>query len=53
MQQHSSKYFARRSLPNYPTPALGIESLGQSSFFSEHGHVTYQVKDRITNAATW
>ena len=33
MQQHGSKYFARRSLPNYPTPTLGIESLGQSSFF--------------------
>ena len=40
----------------YPTtlpPTLGIASLGQSSICSENGHVTYQIKDRITNAATW
>ena len=39
--------------PTTPHPTLGIESLGQSSICSEHGHVTYQIKDRITNAATW
>ena len=39
--------------PTTPPLTLGIESLDQSSTFSEHGHVTYQIKDRITNAATW
>ena len=43
MQQHGSKYFARRPLP-YPQP-WGLESLGQRSTFSEHGHVIYQIKD--------
>ena len=43
MQQHGSKYFARRALPS-PTP-LTIGSKGQNSTFSEHGHVVYQIKD--------
>ena len=38
MQQHDSKYFARR----HPHPGEG--SLGQKSTFSENGHVSYQIK---------
>ena len=38
MQQHGSKYFAHR-------PALGMGSIGQTSNFSEHCHVTYQNKE--------
>ena len=39
MQQHGSKYFARR----FPIPpTLGMGSVG---FFSEHGHVAYQIKE--------
>ena len=39
MQQHDSKYFARRSLPPYyPTPLQKVKN------FLEHGHVTYQIK---------
>ena len=48
MQEHSSKYFARRPLP-YPNP-LTPGSIGQYSTFSENGHVAYQNKE-ITNAA--
>ena len=40
MQHHGSKYFARRP----PSPDPGVESKGQNSFFSKHGHVTYQIK---------
>ena len=40
MQQHGSKYFARRPLPD---PAVG--SIGQKSTFSEQGHVAYQIKE--------
>ena len=42
MQQHGSKYFARR--PPIP-PTLGMGSVGQNSTFSEHGHVAYQIKE--------
>ena len=38
MQQHCSKYFARR-----PT-ALGVGLIGQNLTFSENGHVAYQIK---------
>ena len=41
MQQHGSKYFACRS----PSPTLGMGSVRQNSTFSEHGHVTYQIKE--------
>ena len=37
MQQHGSKYFARRS----PLPPMG--SVGQNYTLSEHGHVTYEI----------
>ena len=37
MQQHDSKY-----LP--PSPTLVMGSIGQTSTFSEHGHVAYQIK---------
>ena len=37
MQQHGSKYIARRS-PH------GMESKGQNLTFSEHDHVAYQIK---------
>ena len=31
--------------PSYPnTPTLGMWSVGQISFFSEHGHVAYQLQ---------
>ena len=40
MQQHGSKYFARR----HPE-TLGMGSVGQNSTFSEHGPVAYQIKD--------
>ena len=36
MQQHVSKYLARRLLPT-----LGVVSLFN---FSEHGHIAYQIK---------
>ena len=42
MQQHGSKYFARRPPPS-PT-ALGMGFISQNSTFSEYGHVAYQVK---------
>ena len=39
MQQHGSKYFARRPLPDILTLLFG------SKFnFSEHGHVAYQIE---------
>ena len=38
MQQHGSKYFAHRLL------ILGIGSKDQTSTFSEHDHVAYQIK---------
>ena len=40
MQHHGSKYFAGR-----PPPTLGRGSIGQTSTFSEHGHVAYQIKE--------
>ena len=43
MQQHASKYFAC-SPPPAPTPSLGMGSIGQTSNFSEHGHLAYQIK---------
>ena len=44
MQQHVSKYFARRPSPAIaPTP--GMRPVGQDSTFSEHGHVAYQIKE--------
>ena len=43
MHQHGSKYFARR--PPTPSPVLWMGSEGQNSTFSEHGHVTYQIKE--------
>ena len=39
MQQHDSKYFARRPPHTFPT-----QSIGQKSTFSEHDHVAYQIK---------
>ena len=48
MQQHGSKYFARRSPLPIPSPltlTLGMGSMGQNSTFSEHGHVAYQIKE--------
>ena len=42
MQQHRCKYFARRP----PSPqTLGMDSVGQNSTFSEHGHVAYPIKE--------
>ena len=38
MQQHGSKYLARRRL----TPRLGSKC--QNETFSEHGYVAYQIK---------
>ena len=40
MQQHGSKYCASRP----PPPTFGVESKGQTSTFSEHGHIAYQIK---------
>ena len=42
MQQHCSKYFARR--PHTHTHTMGMGSIGLKSTFSEHGHVTYKIK---------
>ena len=42
MNQHCTKYFACRPPPPPPTLASGLK--GQKSTFSEHGHVTYQIK---------
>ena len=42
MQQLGSKYFARR--PPTPNLTLGMGSVDQNSFFSEHGHIAYQIK---------
>ena len=39
MQQHGSKYLARRH--HHPQP---WGSKGRNSIFSEHGHVAYQIK---------
>ena len=46
MQQRGSKYFARRPRPppSIP-PSLWMGSVGKKSFFSVHGHVTYQIKE--------
>ena len=48
MQQHGSTYFAC-SPPTYPT--LGMGSVGHNSTFSEHGHVAYQMKKKITKCS--
>ena len=50
MQQHGSKYFARRSNPH--PQVLGIRLIGQNSTFSEHFHVIYQIKED-GNSAKW
>ena len=43
MQQRGSKYFARRPPPLHPDPVDGVN---RSKFTcSEHGHVTYQIKE--------
>ena len=47
MQQHGSKFFARR-LPL----SLGVGSKGQNSTFFEHGHVSYQIKSRMQQHAS-
>ena len=44
MEQHGSKYFARRS-PYPPPPTLGMGSIGQDSAFSEQSHIAYQIKE--------
>ena len=45
MQQHGSKYFARRPLPT-PTPDPGVGGLKcQNSIVSGHCHVAYQIKE--------
>ena len=41
MQQHDNKYFTCRPPPSL---TLGMGSIGQNYFFSEHGHVAYQIK---------
>ena len=46
MQQHGSKYFARRALPYDP----GGQKV-KMQLFSKHGHVHIKLKG-ITNAAT-
>ena len=38
MQQHGSKYFARRPLPPPPDPGDGMGSIDHKSIFPEHGH---------------
>ena len=40
MQQHGSKYFARRQ-----PPTLGMGSIGRNSTFSEYGHAAYEIKE--------
>ena len=45
MQQHGSKYFARRPLLHPPPPTLEMGSVGQNRTFSERDHVAYQIKD--------
>ena len=44
MQQRGSKYFAAGPPPPTP-PTLWMGSVGKKSFFSVHGHVTYQIKE--------
>ena len=43
MQQHSSKYYARRT----PVPGVGVKR--SKLTFSEHGHVSYQIKENEAN----
>ena len=45
MQQHCSKYFARRHPPilDGGRGGEGLGSIGQKSPFSEHGHVAYKI----------
>ena len=43
MQQHVSKYYARR--PPSTLLGLGMGSVGQNSTLIDHGHVAYQIKD--------
>ena len=45
MQQHDSKYFVRRPPPTSPHSDPGGGVKGQSSTFSEHGHVANQFKE--------
>ena len=53
MQQHCSKYFARRAAPIHRIPDPGVERL--NSTFSDYSHVTYQIKgnhkcsNKVTN----
>ena len=41
MQQHGSKYLARRPPP---PPTVGVWSICKNSTFSKHGHIAYQNK---------
>ena len=46
MQQRGSKYFAHRPPPPHTyIPTLWMGSVGKKSFFSVHGHNTYQIKE--------
>ena len=47
MQQRCSKYFARRPPPPPTPPTLDpVDGVNRSKFTcSEHGHVTYQIKE--------
>ena len=41
MQQHGSKYLPADTIPT----TLGVGSKGETSTFSEHGHVAYQTRN--------
>ena len=47
MKPRGRKYFARRFRPPPPPPppTQVMESIGQHSTFSEHGHIAYQIKE--------
>ena len=54
-ENHECSNMLANILPADPapeTPDPGMGSVGQNSTFSEHGHVTYQIKE-IKNAPTW
>ena len=52
MHQHGSKYFALCSQTHYPSPTLGMASVGQNTFFKNMDMLHIKLK-KITNAATW
>ena len=53
MQQHGSKYFARRPLPTPTALTLGLGAKGHHSTFFQNMAMLHIKLKKLTNAARW